>query len=249
VRGAILIGIVVTTAVAWALGEVSMTPAPYDLGAISGTAFKLDFAGVLGFGGKAGLGVLEILFVFLFVDLLDNIGTLVGVTRRAGLMNADGEIPNLNRILIADSVATMVGAIAGTSTVTSYVESAAGVEAGGRTGLTAIVTGLLFFLTMFVAPYAQLVPLAATAPALILVGALMMAPLVDIEWADPMAAIPAFLTVALIPLTFSIANGLAFGITAHAALRIIRGKAGRKDAALLILAGLFVIRFVYLSAG
>jgi AGZA family xanthine/uracil permease-like MFS transporter len=248
-RGAILIGIVVTTAVAWALGEVSMTPAPYDLGAISGTAFKLDFAGVLGFGGKAGLGVLEILFVFLFVDLLDNIGTLVGVTRRAGLMNADGEIPNLNRILVADSVATMVGAIAGTSTVTSYVESAAGVEAGGRTGLTAIVTGILFFLTMFVAPYAQLVPLAATAPALILVGALMMAPLVDIEWADPMAAIPAFLTVAMIPLTFSIANGLAFGITAHAALRIIRGKAGRKDAALLILAGLFVIRFVWLSAG
>ena len=248
VRGAILIGIIATTALAWSLGEVSMTVAPYDLTAISGTAFKLDFAGVLELGGDAGFGILEIVFVFLFVDLLDNLGTLVGVTRRAGLIGADGEIPRLNRILVADSVATMVGAVAGTSTVTSYVESAAGVEAGGRTGLTAVVTGILFLLMMFVAPYAQLVPLAATAPALILVGSLMMAPLVDVEWDDPMAAIPAFLTVAMIPLTFSIANGLAFGIGAHAALRIIRGKAGKKDAALLILAGLFALRFVWLSA-
>ena len=108
--------------------------------------------------------------MFLFVDLFDNIGTLVGVTRRAGLIGEDGRIPRLNRILFTDSVATMAGALAGTSTVTSYVESAAGVQAGGRTGITAIVTGLLFLLTMFVAPYAQLVPLAATAPALILVG-------------------------------------------------------------------------------
>jgi len=162
---------------------------------------------VFGLSGSHGLGLFEILFVFLFVDLFDNIGTLVGVTRRAGLIDADGRVPKLNRMLFTDSIATIFGSLAGTSTVTSYVESAAGVQAGGRTGLTAIVTGLMFMLVMFVAPYAQLVPLAATAPALILVGALMMAPLADIAWDDPEIAIPAFLTMIMIPLTFSIANG------------------------------------------
>ena len=122
-------------------------------------------------------------------------------------------------------------------------------QAGGRTGLTAIVTGLLFLLAMFVAPYAQLVPLAATAPALILVGALMMAPLADIAWDDPEIAIPAFLTVAMIPLTFSIANGLAFGITAYALLKLLRGRITRTDWLLLVLSALFVARFVWLSAG
>ena len=249
VRGAILIGIVVTTLAGWATGLVAFKPEPYDLTAISQTAFKLDLAGVIGLGGSHGLGLFEILFVFLFVDLFDNIGTLVGVTRRAGLIDAEGRIPRLNRILFTDSIATIVGSLAGTSTVTSYVESAAGVQAGGRTGLTAIVTGVLFLLAMFVAPYAQLVPTAATAPALILVGGLMMAPLADIAWDEPEIAIPAFLTVAMIPLTFSIANGLAFGLTAHALLKLLRGKVTTTDWLLLILAGLFVVRFVWLSAG
>ncbi len=163
-------------------------------------------------------------------------------------MTPDGNIPKLKRILITDAVATMFGAFCGTSTVTSYVESAAGVQAGGRTGLTAIVTGLLFLATMLVAPYAQLVPLAATAPALILVGGLMMAPLVEIHWDDPDIAIPAFLTVAMIPLTFSIANGLAFGITAHALIKLLRGKARTTDWLLLMLAGLFVLRFAWLAS-
>jgi len=249
VRGAMLIGIVVTTLIGWVFGQVTLSPEPYDLGALTQTAFKLDLAGVFGLGGSHGLGLFEILFVFLFVDLFDNIGTLVAVTKRAGLMDAFGKIPRLNRILLTDATATMVGALAGTSTVTSYVESAAGVQAGGRTGLTAVVTGVLFLLMMFVAPYASLVPLAATAPALILVGALMMLPLAEVEWDDPFVALPAFLTVALIPLSFSIANGLAFGITAHAVLKIARGRVGRDDALLLILAALFVIRFAYLSAG
>jgi len=249
VRGAILIGIVVTTLAGWATGLVAFKPEPYDLTAISQTAFELDLAGVIGLGGSHGLGLFEILFVFLFVDLFDNIGTLVGVTRRAGLIDAEGRIPRLNRILFTDSIATIVGSLAGTSTVTSYVESAAGVQAGGRTGLTAIVTGVLFLLAMFVAPYAQLVPTAATAPALILVGGLMMAPLADIAWDEPEIAIPAFLTVAMIPLTFSIANGLAFGLTAHALLKLLRGKVTTTDWLLLILAGLFVVRFVWLSAG
>ena len=249
VRGAILIGIVATTLAAWLSGQASFAPQPYDLTAIGQTAFHLDLAGVLGLSGSHGLGLFEILFVFLFVDLFDNIGTLVGVTRRAGLIDADGRVPKLNRMLFTDSIATIFGSLAGTSTVTSYVESAAGVQAGGRTGLTAIVTGLLFLAMMFVAPYAQLVPLAATAPALILVGALMMAPLADIAWDDPEIAIPAFLTMAMIPLTFSIANGLAFGITAYALLKLVRGRLGRSDWLLLVLAALFVARFAWLAAG
>ncbi|MFA5962716.1 MAG: NCS2 family permease [Sphingomonas sp.] len=249
VRGAMLIGIVGTTLVAWFAGQVVMKPEPYSLSALAGTAFKLDLPGVFGLAGKHGLGLLEILFVFLFVDLFDNIGTLVAVTKRAGLMDTAGRIPGLNRILMTDAVATIIGSLAGTSTVTSYVESAAGVQAGGRTGLTAIVTGLLFLVTMFVAPYAQIVPLAATAPALIIVGGLMLLPLSEIAWDDPYAAIPAFLTVAMIPLTFSIANGLAFGITAHAALKLLRGKITMADWFLLLLAGLFILRFTWMSAG
>jgi AGZA family xanthine/uracil permease-like MFS transporter len=249
IRGAILIGIAATTLVAWLTGQLVFTPQPYDLAAISQTAFHLDLRGVLGLSGSQGLGLFEILFVFLFVDLFDNIGTLVGVTRRAGLVDAQGRVPKLNRILFTDSIATIFGSLAGTSTVTSYVESAAGVQAGGRTGLTAIVTGLLFLAMMFVAPYAQLVPLAATAPALILVGALMMAPLAEIAWDEPEIAIPAFLTLAMIPLTFSIANGLAFGITAYAVLKLLRGTITGKDWLLLVLAGLFVARFAWLSAG
>ncbi len=248
VRGAMLIGIVATTIVGWLTGMVTVKPEPYSLDALTGTAFQLDLPGVFGLTGSHGLGLLEILFVFLFVDLFDNIGTLVAVTKRAGLMDAAGKIPGLNRILMTDAVATIVGSMAGTSTVTSYVESAAGVQAGGRTGLTAVVTGILFLATMFVAPYAQLVPLAATAPALIIVGGLMLVPLTEVEWEDPMSAIPAFLTVAMIPLTFSIANGLAFGITAHAALKALRGTATRKDWFLFLLAGLFVVRFVWMGA-
>jgi AGZA family xanthine/uracil permease-like MFS transporter len=246
VRGAILIGIALTTLAGWASGHVTFTPQPYDLTAIGQVAFQLDFAGV--FTGGHGIGIFEILFVFLFVDLFDNIGTLMGVTRRAGLIRPDGSIPRLNRILFADSIATMFGALAGTSTVVSYVESASGVQEGGRTGLTAVVVGLLFLAAMFVAPYAQLVPLAATAPALILVGALMMAPLLDVDWHDPEVAVPAFLTVAMIPLTYSIANGLAFGITAYALLKLLRGRITKTDWLLLVLALLFVIRFVWLAA-
>ncbi len=249
VRGAMLIGIVATTIVGWFAGQVVVKPEPYSLSALTGTAFKLDLPGVFGLTGSHGLGLVEILFVFLFVDLFDNIGTLVAVTKRAGLMDAAGRIPGLNRILTADAVASIVGAMAGTSTVTSYVESAAGVQAGGRTGLTAIVTGILFLGTMFVAPYAQIVPLAATAPALIVVGGLMLLPLAEVGWDDPFSAIPAFLTVAMIPLTFSIANGLAFGITAHAVLKLLRGRATRTDWFLLLLALLFVVRFVWMSAG
>ena len=248
VRAAILIGIVVTSIVAAIAGQVTMPTAPYSLAALTGTAFQLDIAGVFGLSGRQGIGLLEILFVFLFVDLFDNIGTLVAVTKRARLMDAAGHIPGLNRILTVDAVAAMAGAVAGTSTVTSYVESAAGVSAGGRTGLTAVTTGLLFLAAMFAAPYAQLVPLAAAAPALIVVGALMLLPLAEVDWDDAGAAIPAFLTVILIPLTFSIANGLAFGLVAHAVLKLGRGQATGRDWFLFTLGALFVARFVWMSA-
>jgi AGZA family xanthine/uracil permease-like MFS transporter len=190
----------------------------------------------------------EIVFVFLFVDLFDNVGTLVAVTKKAGLVAPDGSIPRLNRILMADSVATIAGSLAGTSTVVSYIESASGVQAGGRTGLTAVIVGLLFLLTLFFAPLVQAIPAAATAPALILVGAMMIGALKEVDWEDPGVAIPAFLTVITIPLTFSIANGLAFGITSYALLKLARGQARPSDWLLYVLAALFVARFIYMGA-
>jgi adenine/guanine/hypoxanthine permease len=248
VRGAIFIGIVATAVLGWVLGLATWSPQPYSLEQMTGTALQLDIPAALGIGGRGfGLALLEILFVFLFVDLFDNVGTLVAVSKKAGLMRPDGSIPRLNRILFADAGATVVGSLAGTSTVVSYIESASGVSAGGRTGLTAVITGLLFLATLFVAPWAQVIPAAATAPALILVGGMMMAPLTEIDWDDPVVAIPAFLTLVTIPLTFSIANGLAFGVIAYAVLKLVTRRIARADWLLFALAALFVARFVYMA--
>ncbi|MBU1375004.1 MAG: NCS2 family permease [Alphaproteobacteria bacterium] len=248
VRGAIFIGIVATAILGWVLGLASWNPQPYSLEQMTGTALKLDIPAALGIGGHGfGLALLEILFVFLFVDLFDNVGTLVAVSKKAGLMQPDGSIPRLNRILFADAGATVVGSLAGTSTVVSYIESASGVSAGGRTGLTAVVTGLLFLATLFVAPWAQVIPAAATAPALILVGAMMMGPLTEIDWDDPVVSIPAFLTLITIPLTFSIANGLAFGVIAYAVLKLASRRVAKADWLLFALAALFMARFVYMA--
>src|SRR5277367_2991351 len=199
--------------------------------------------------GALHLNALEIIFVFLFVDLFDNIGTLVAVTERAGLIAPDHTIPRLNRIFFADATSTIVGSLAGTSTVTSYIESSAGVAAGGRTGVTAIVTGILFFFSLFIAPLVGAIPSFATAPALILVGGLMATSLGTIEWDSPQIGIPAFLTVATIPLTWSIADGLSFGLTSYALLQLVTGRARatfRRDWMLYLLAALFVLRFLYI---
>ena len=249
VRGAILIGILTTAALGWVFGLAHVAPASYALKDLSATALRLDIPGAFNLKGGLGVALVEIVFVFLFVDLFDNVGTLVAVTNKAGLVEADGVIPRLNRILLADSIATMFGALVGTSTVTTYVESASGVAVGGRTGLTSVVVGVLFLCTLFVAPLVQAIPTAATAPALILVGALMIGSLAELDWADPVVAVPAFLTVIMIPLSFSIANGLAFGITSHAALILVRGQARPKDWLLFVLAALFVVRFIYLANG
>lgn len=249
VKGAMLIGILVTAAAGWALGLAHIAPAAYSLGDLSATAFRLDVPAALNLKGSLGVTLIEIVFVFLFVDMFDNIGTLVAVTKKAGLVEPDGTIPRLNRILFADSMATMLGALAGTSTVTSYVESASGVAEGGRTGLTSVVVGVLFLCTLIVAPLAQAIPTAATAPALVLVGALMVGSLAEIDWSEPAVAIPAFLTVITIPLTYSIANGLAFGITSYAVLKLLTGKARVGDWLLFVLAALFILRFIYLAKG
>lgn len=242
VRGSILIGVLAVTAVAWAMGMVHWTHAPLNLEAISATALKLDIRGAL------SKGLLEIIFVFFFVDLFDNLGTLVAVTKRAGLMAEDNTIPRLNRILFTDATATVFGSLTGTSTVTSYVESTAGVAAGGRSGMTAIVTGVLFLAAIVAAPFIGIVPPAATAPALILVGSMMLATITEIRWHDPLVAVPAFLTLVLIPLTYSIANGLGFGLISWAALHLIAGKIKKQDWLLYLLALLFLARFVYLGA-
>ena len=241
VRASILIGVLSITAVAWALGLVQWTPVTGGFGSLAGTAFKLNIMGAV------NKGLLEIIFVFFFVDLFDNLGTLVAVTKRAGLIAPDHSIPRLNRILFADATATVFGSLTGTSTVTSYVESTAGVAAGGRSGVTAIVTGLLFLCAIGAAPFIGIVPPAATAPALILVGSLMLAAITEIHWHDPLVAVPAFLTLVLIPFTYSIANGLGFGIIAWAVLHLAAGKFRRQDWLLYLLAVLFLARFIYLG--
>ena len=247
IRAAMLIGILLIAVLAWVLGVSHFAPASYTLADFGSTAFKLDIPAALNLKGGVGMSLVEIIFVFLFVDMFDNIGTLVAVTKRAGLVDKDGSVPRLNRILLADSISMLVGAVAGTSPVTSYIESASGVAVGGRTGLTAVVVGILFLLTLFFAPVVQAIPAIATAPALILVGALMMGALTEVEWSDPSAAIPAFLTVIIIPLTYSIANGLAFGITSYAVLKLIRGQARTSDWLVYLLAALCVARFIYLA--
>jgi len=242
VKGSILIGVLTITGIAWAFHMVHWTPSTGGIGSLTQTAFKLDIKGAL------NKGLLEIIFVFFFVDLFDNLGTLVAVTKRASLIAPDHSIPRLNRILFADATATVFGSLTGTSTVTSYVESTAGVAAGGRSGVTAIVTGLLFLLAIVAAPFIGIVPPAATAPALILVGSLMLAAITEIHWHDPLVAVPAFLTLVLIPFTYSIANGLGFGIIAWAVLHLFAGKGRRQDWLLYLLAALFLARFIYLGA-
>lgn len=243
VQAAILIGIVITTIVGVVAGLVHWQPQAWHISDIQATAFHLDIPAAM------HLGVLDIVFAFLFVDLFDNLGTLVAVGQKAGLFREGNQIPRVNQILYADSAATIFGSLTGTSTVVSYIESSAGVAAGGRTGITAIVTGLLFLVAIIVAPLAGVIPTGATAPALIIVGSLMMSSVASIEWDDPAVAIPAFLTMVTIPLTFSIANGLAFGFTAYALIRILRGEFRKLHWFVYLLTALFLARFYYLGKG
>ena len=240
VQASMLFGVLGTTLVGVLCHQVPWHPGLVSPLAIRATAFHLDLRGAL------HINAFEIIFVFLFVDLFDNIGTLVAVTERAGLISADHTIPRLKQIFFADAIATVFGSLAGTSTVTSYVESASGVAAGGRTGVTAITTGLLFLAAIGIAPILGAIPNFATAPALILVGALMVASVANIQWNEPQIAIPSFLTIISVPLTYSIATGLSFGIISFVAIELATGKGRRQHWMLYLLATLFCARFVYM---
>jgi len=241
IRASMLIGVLATLALGILFHQVKYAPSAFNPMAIRDTAFHLDIRGAL------HLNALEIVFVFLFVDLFDNIGTLVAVTDRAGLIAPDHTIPRLDRIFFADAASTIAGSLAGTSTVTSYIESSAGVATGGRTGVTAIVTGLLFLISIFVAPLVGAIPNFATAPALILVGSMMLSGLGRIQWDEARIAIPAFLIILMVPLTSSIATGLSFGLIGYAALELATGRARRQHWMLYLLATLFLLRFLFVA--
>jgi adenine/guanine/hypoxanthine permease len=242
VRAAILIGILATTLVGALVGLVHWQPQAFSWSDLSGTVMHLDIR------RAAWLGLLEIVFVFLFVDMFDNIGTLMAVTKKAGLLDKDNKIPRVNRILFTDATATIAGSLLGTTTVVSYIESAAGVAAGGKSGVTSVVTGLLFVLMLFAAPLMGAIPSAATAPALVVVGGLMMSAIAEIDWEDVCVAVPAFLTLVTIPLTFSIANGLACGIISYVIIHVARGRGREVPWAAYVLAVLLMIRFFYIGS-
>lgn len=242
-RGAIIWGILGVTAAAMALGISPLPEAILSVPDASATFLALDIPGAL------RLGFLEVVFAFLFVDLFDSVGTFTGLAEEGGFMTKEGKIPRVNRALSADAVATVVGSMLGTSTVTTYVESAAGIGEGGRTGLVAVVVAGLFILAVFTAPIAGAIPGIATAPALIVVGALMMRAVRNVPWADPTESVPAFVTLTAMPLTFSIANGIALGFISYALVKVLAGRAREVDPLVYVLAGLFLVRYAYLAAG
>lgn len=241
IRGAILIGVFATTLLGILRGIAHWPSAIVSLPHPSSTFLQLDFRGAI------HLGLLEILFAFLFVDLFDNIGTLMGVCEQGGFI-VNGKIPRVGRVLVADGVGTVFGALTGTSTVTSYIESAAGVSAGARTGLSNVFVAALFLVAMFCSPLAAAIPDYATAPALLLVGALMAGSIARIQWSDFSDALPAFITMLATPLTFSIATGLSLGLISYTVVKIAAGKIREITPLIWILTVLFILRYVYLAA-
>lgn len=242
VTGAVLIGILVVTFISMGIGLTPFGGVFSAPPSIAPTFMQLDIAGAF------NVGLVSVIFAFLFVDVFDNTGTLLGVTKRAGLADEQGNVPKMGRALIADSAAALFGSLLGTSTTTSYVESAAGVSAGGRTGLTAIVVAILFLLSLFFSPLAGSVPVYATAPALLFVAVLMTSGLADIDWKDITTAAPVTVTALTMPLTYSIANGIAFGFITWTVVKLLSGRTKEVNPALIILSILFVIKLGWLSA-
>jgi AGZA family xanthine/uracil permease-like MFS transporter len=243
VTGAILIGILVVTVISITLGYSEFGGLVSAPPSIAPTFFQLDVFGAL------GLGLLQVVLVFVLVEVFDATGTLIGVAKRAGLLTeGPGHTnPQLGKALLADSTAIVAGSMLGTSSTTAYVESASGVQAGGRTGFTALVVAVLFLLALFFAPLAGSVPAYATAPALLFVACLMARELVEVNWDDITEAAPAALTAMMMPFTYSIANGLAFGFISYAALKLFTGRAREVHAATWVVAGLFLIRFAFFA--
>ncbi len=236
VTGAVMIGILLITAISFIIGLSHINGIVSAPPSLKPTFLELDIKGAL------EVGLLSVIFAFLFVDLFDTSGTLIGVAQKANLVEPDGKMPRLGRALMADSTATMAGAALGTSTTTSYIESTAGISAGGRTGLTACVVALLFLLSMFFSPLATAVPGYATAPALLFVAVLMTHGLVQINWDDLTEAAPVVVTALAMPLTFSIANGIALGFISWTLIKVLAGRWRDLNPSLYILAGLFVIK-------
>ena len=241
VGGAILIGIVIIALAGIPLGLMNWPTHVFSLPHPSGTFLKLDFRAAT----KLGLG--ELIFVFFFVDLFDNVGTLVGVCEQGGFLR-DGKLPRASRALLADAFGTMAGALTGTSTVTSYIESAAGVAAGARTGLGNVAISALFLAAMFCAPLVAAIPTYATAPALILVGALMCSSVARVHWDDFTDGFPAFMTIVATPLTFSIATGLSLGLLSFTFIKLGTGKYREISPLIWVLSVLFLLRFAFLGA-
>jgi len=241
VNGAILLGILGTTLFGFARGIAHWPSALVSLPHASSTFLQLDLRGAM------HLGLLEIIFAFLFVDLFDNVGTLVGVCEQGGFVK-NGQIPRVGKALLADGVGTIFGSLTGTSTVTSYIESAAGVAAGARTGLSNVIVAAMFLVALFFSPLAIAIPGFATAPALILVGALMTQSVSSVDWSDFSEAFPSFLTLLAMPLTFSIATGLSLGVIAYTIVKVAAGKIREVSVVLWVLTLLFILRYLYLAA-
>lgn len=241
VPAAVMLSILIVTVISLLAGEthysgiVSMPPS------IAPTFMQLDIAGAL------DVSMVSVIFAFLFVVLFDTSGTLIGVTKKAGLMSTDGQIPNLGKALFADSTAAVAGSLLGTSSVTSYVESTAGVAAGGRTGLTAIVVGVLFLLALFFAPLAGMIPAYATAGAIFYVAVLMLFTLREIDWDDLTEASPVAVVLLLTPLTFSIADGIALGFITYTIAKLVSGRYKEVSPAVWVLTVILLAKLIFLS--
>ena len=241
VTGAVIIGIMAVTLLAWLLGLTEYQGIVAAPPSIAPTWLQMDLAGAF------DVSLISIVFAFLFVDLFDTSGTLIAAAHRGKLLDERGKLPRLGRALVADSTATMAGAALGTSTTTSYIESTAGISVGGRTGLTAVTVAGLFLLSLFLAPLTAMVPDFATAPALLFVAVLMMGGLAEVDWHDLTEAAPVLVTVLAMPLSFSIANGIALGFITYAALKLVSGQHRQLNAAVLFVAALFVLKFAFLG--
>lgn len=251
VRGGLLLGIILTTLIGIPLGvtDTTMTEFSLDLMPTLGRAFNPGFSDLVGMGGGF-IAIVSSVFVvvlsFVLVDMFDTIGTLIGTGAKANMLDEKGKLPNMNKALMADAVATSAGALLGTSTVTTYVESAAGVAEGGKTGLTAVTTGVLFILSIFLAPFALMVPGEATAPALIIVGVLMMTTIKNINFDDFEEAVPAFFTLSIMAFSFSIANGIGAGLIFYPITKLAAGKAKDIHPLVYFLAIVFILKLAFL---
>jgi AGZA family xanthine/uracil permease-like MFS transporter len=255
VPGAIVYGILAATIVGIAT-HAPLYPGPKEAllpfggfpdGVIAAPVWPSGLIGALDVRAALGLGVAAVVFTFFFVDFFDATGTLVGLASKAGYLDANGDMPRARRTFACDGLAACFGALLGTSTTTAYIESASGIEEGGRTGLVATTVAVLFLIATFLWPLAALIPAAATAPALIVVGALMLDGLRNIAWDDYSVSIPVFLTMIAMPLTFSIANGVSFGVISYAAIKLFSGRGREVDRLLYLIAGLLVVRYVWLA--